>query len=750
MPTPNGPKVTNVTQMPGDQYAADASVQYAYAGRYTNTGAPIISLAQFQNWFRMWANSTETSRQKMRRDYEYAEGNGKQWNRKDRELVLKQGRPVLEFNQVLPQVEFVSGLQRDMEIDYKCYPRGSEDVRLAEIATSTLKAAMDFGRVHRTSDRVFDDSIITGLGVWEVLHELEDADDLTWGDITVARINPLSFIYDPWALKNDLQDAAFMGKATWMDISEFRSRYPNYANLAVPGEWLSRVNQLIGSSDDLGTGPNLIPELWDQGTGRIRVLTMWYKVPCEIVLLVDERTGDFKEFNSKDEAEKFKSDIAAQAGREAVAPLQIVSQGATAAIADQTGMPIIDQMNGMPREFATPEMAQNHLNMVSQQAGMQILDQYRVISRTAKKPHWAEMVYWQVLDMGPTPFRDRNYPYVPLISRRWADDPESMFGIVRNIWDPQDEYNKRYSNLLSHVNSSSHSGWLNRKSGGANKSELELMGAKPGVVVEYSNVKPEQIKPVEMSQGHFAMLQTSERNILRISSINAEMLGQNEGATVSGRAIKARQSGGSTALKARFRNYEEAQLDLARMIFSRIQQYYPAEKIRRIIGISEQSMPMGPAGMSIFTDPMTGMPVPEDQVIQYLDNVTNIEFDLSFATQPFTPSEREAQFQTAMQMAAMVANSGRPIGPQTFMALIDMSNMPSKLSLALKMDAMAPPVAPPNPQGQAAAAQGQPGQGDIHGQSSPNGGGSPDGKQQAAAVKQKNSPGGSAKTGGEK
>src|SRR5574338_116847 len=466
------PKVNNINNaMIGDQYAADASVQYAYAGRYTNTGAPIISLAQFQNWFRMYMNATETSRQKMRRDYQYAEGNGKQWSPQDRQLVMKQNRPVLEFNQVLPQVEFVAGLQRDMEVDYKVYPRGQEDIRLAEIATCTLKAAMDFGRIHRTSDRVFDDSIITGLGVWEVLHSLEDADDLTWGDILVSRINPLSFIYDPWALRMDLQDGAFMGKAQWMDIGEFRSRYPDFANLAVPGEWLSRVNQLVGSSDDLGTGPNLIPELWDQGTGRIRVLTMWYKVPCNITLLVDERNGECKEFESKDKAEEYKASLAAQAGREAVAPLQVVNQGATASIADQSGMPIVDNMTMQPKEYATPETAQAHLNMVSQQAGMQILNQYQVINRVAKKPYWAEMVYWQVLDMGMSPFKDRNYPFVPLISRRWADDPESVFGIVRNLWDPQDEYNKRYSNLLAHSNSSSHSGWLNRKAGGANKSE---------------------------------------------------------------------------------------------------------------------------------------------------------------------------------------------------------------------------------------------------------------------------------------
>ena len=174
--TPNQP-----AYLPGDQYAADASLQHAYAGRYANTGAPLIGLAQFQNWFRMWANSSEIARQKMRRDYEFVEGNGKQWSKEDRQRVLKTGRPVLEFTQILPQVEFICGMQRDMQVDFKNAPRGFEDIRLGEISTAYLKAAMDFNRVQRTSDKVFDDGTVSGLGVWEVLHSFDDADDLLWG-----------------------------------------------------------------------------------------------------------------------------------------------------------------------------------------------------------------------------------------------------------------------------------------------------------------------------------------------------------------------------------------------------------------------------------------------------------------------------------------------------------------------------------------------------------------------------------------
>jgi hypothetical protein len=496
------------------------------------------------------------------------------------------------------------------------------------------------------------------------------------------------------------------------------------------------VNQLIGSSDDLGTGQNLIPELWDQETGRIRILTMWDKRPVNIVLMVNETTGETQEFKSKGEAEELLASIRTMAGHDAVAPYQIVTQGQTAAIADTTtGQPVLNPQTGIPQEFASPEMAQSHLNALSEAAGMQVHEQYQVITRQAKKPYWTEMVYWQELDSGVTPYNDRDYPFVPYVSRRLSDDPESIMGIVRNLIDPQDEYNKRYSNLLAHLNSSSHSGWLNRKSGGANRAELEIMGSKPGVVVEYSAAPPTQIHPVEMSQGHFNLLQASERNILRISSINAEMIGQTTQQTVSGRAIKARQSGGATALRSRLKAFEESSLDLARMLFSRIQQFYTPEKIKRIIEVQELSQPMGMMGNSVFSDPITGMPVPEQMIFDYLSKVKNIEFDLVFHTQPFTPTEREAQYQQALQMATLVTQSGRPIGPATFNALIDMADMPTKLSTALKIDAMAPPMNPADPAGQSATINNSAGGGKPNGDGQSaggGGGGSTEAKAQAA------------------
>lgn len=636
---------------------------------------------------KLWANTTQTARKKFRRDYDLTEGNGKQWTQGDRSAVQRTGRPVLEFNQVLPQVELVAGIQRSMEMNYVAQPRGLEDKRLGEIVSATLKATREFIRLGRIDAHVFDDGTICGLGVWKLLHSIVDSKDILWGDIHASRVNPMAYIWDPWASADEgFQDGAFMGDASWMDMDEFQRRYPSMGHLKNPGEWLDQAGQYIGDSTLLGLGDNLRQELYDQENGRIRILNLWYKKPTTVKMLVNTETGQVSEVKNDLEGEQQLSAIAQQFGQQATAQYQIMNAGSYTSIMDPT--------TGAMENFATPEAAQGRLAQLSESQGMQVYEKMKVITREARVPYWCEMVWGQILEQGKTPYKDRNYPYVPYVSRMLQDDPESIMGIVRNLWDPQDEYNKRYSNLLAHSNSSSHSGWLNRRSGGANSAELQRMGSTPGVVVEFAGTPPSQIKPVEMSSGHFQMIQQSERQILRISGINAEMVGQTEQKTVSGRAIRARQEGGNTILKPRLFSFEESQLDVTHILLSRIQQYYPVNKVKRIIGLAELASPMGPAGMSIFSDPLTGQPMPEEEIMKLLTVMGSTMFDLSIKLEPADPTQRQTEFETAMQLTELLMKTGRPIGPMTFQALVDMSHMPTRMAEGLRRDMMMPPSQP--------------------------------------------------------
>ena len=630
---------------------------------------------------KLWANTTQTMREKFKRDFDLAEGNGKQWAASDRAKVQRQKRPALEFNQVLPQVELICGIQRGVDIQYVAQPRGVEDKRLSEVVSAALAATREYTRLPRKNAHVFDDATICGLGVWKLTHTTNDAVDILWGDIDVSRVNPMAYIWDPWASPDEaFQDGAFMGDATWMHLTDFKKRYPTMTHLANPGEWLNQAGQFVGDSQLLGVGDNLRRELYDPETGMIRLITLWRKVPTTISLVVNTDTGHAVDCGTKDQGLEKLAKIAEQVGQESIQAFQVVQQGTTTFL--------INTQNGQQEQFATPEAAQQRLTQLSQARGMGVYDTMKIITREARVPHWCELVWGQILEEGKTPYKDRSYPYVPYVSRMLQDDPESIMGIVRNLWDPQDEYNKRYSNLLAHVNSSTHSGWLNRKTGGANTSQLEQIGSAPGVVVEYGAIPPSQIHPVEMSQGHFSMINISQGQFPRITGINAEMMGEGSQKTVSGRAIKARQQGGSVILKPRLFNFDEAQLDCTYMLLSRIQQYYPPAKLKRIIGLNDLANVSQPGMVGTFTNPNDGSPMTDDQIVQLLTNLGDTRFDLAIKQAAASPTERQSAFERAVQLITMMAQTGRPIGPNTMIALVEMSDMPSRLQAGLKADAM--------------------------------------------------------------
>ena len=645
---------------------------------------------RLQGYIRSWFRSTESLRLQMKRDFEYVDAQGKQWNPVDRQAVTSTGRPALEFNQILPQVELLAGIQRDMTADMICRARGRYDKYISEIATASLKATKDFIRLRRINDKVFDDASICGLGAVEIGHSIDDSQDLLWGDITADRVNPLAFIWDPWSANSgNMQDGAYMGKMYWMQLDEFVEKYPKYQHMAVPGEWLASNGLYTGDSSVLGTPEELLHELYDQQTGRIRILQMWWKEEKQIAIVVNVKTGNIVEVPSKSVGQELLNEMARRHGQRSIENLELHATEEETLIADRaTGMPAMSP-DGQPLQFMLPGQAQAYLDQMSQQAGMAIYDTMNVITRRVRCPYWAEMCWWSILNQGKTPNTDRLYPFVPYTSRKFSDNPESIKGLVRDLRDPQDEYNKRYSNLLGHLNSSTHSGWLNKKVGGANPDELKKVGSKPGVVVEFSQVAPQQIKPVELSQGHVELLNNSERQILRISGLNAEMVGMTTQNTVSGKAIQARQSGGVAIIKPRLRNYEEFLLDESEILLSRIQQYYPVEKIKRIIDVADAANPMGPQGMSLWTDPVTGMSVPDDHIINYLKQVKNITFDLSVKLANEKDTDQDARFERNSQYLSLLTSSGYPIGPNTLMNLLDESGMTQALVNAIKADIQA-------------------------------------------------------------
>ena len=169
----------------------------------------------------------------------------------------------------------------------------------------------------RVTDRVTDDSIICGLGVWEILHKIDDAEDLVFGDITAERIPPDSFIYDPWALTSaeGIAERTVHGEV----VVVFQGRLPRRVSRSRGLRHDRRVdehpNKFGQSSGDLlGTSDQLLAEMWDPINGRVRVVTLWCKKAVPITLVVDHNSGRVYNMPDKDKARAFLAAMAEKPG----------------------------------------------------------------------------------------------------------------------------------------------------------------------------------------------------------------------------------------------------------------------------------------------------------------------------------------------------------------------------------------------------------------------------------------------------
>ena len=82
--------------------------------------------------------------------------------------------------------------------------------------------------------------------------------------------------------------------------------------------------------------------------------------------------------------------------------------------------------------------------------------------------------------------------------------------------------------------------------------------------------------------------------------------------------------------------------------------------------------------------------MPDAGVMQLLTILKNTSFDLVLRLAPGTASERQAQFEQAVQIAGLITSSGRPLGPQTMKAMVELADMPTRLAEGLKRDSEQP------------------------------------------------------------
>lgn len=204
--------------------------------------------------------------------------------------------------------------------------------------------------------------------------------------------------------------------------------------------------------------------------------------------------------------------------------------------------------------------------------------------------HWCKFVQGTKIDGGESPYLDEDGQSVcPLIMQSlYVGRDNERYGIIRDMFDPQDEINKRRSKALHSVNSRQTMGIKGVvDSVAALKREL----AKPDGHVELNGEAVEDamskgMRPFEMiptgdqAAAQFQLLQEA-KNEIDLMGANSALEGE-VGNGTSGRAVLARQQGGMIEIAASSDRLHNMTREVYRHVWQRIQQYWTEEKWIRV------------------------------------------------------------------------------------------------------------------------------------------------------------------------
>ena len=498
---------------------------------------------------------------------------GDQWEQEDMDKLTAEGKPALTLNKIQALIFLVSGIQRQNRTDFRAFPVGEEDSIKAEAITYILKDMQRLCDSDYKQSEQFEDGIICGEGWLEPWTNYEQ--DLIHGNLEFRKRSPFYVFPDPSVKEYNLSDARYVCVYTPnIDEDDLIKLFPSEKDAIA----------------DLPSKPN---------TGEI-------EIAGNLVI-----KGGYHDAYDDQE---------------------------TDGAADQTELPyemmeyhyyeyepryiVVNALSEDPagkyQVFEDEQEAQDILDMLIFEYGD--IDGIAIIDRVVKVPNIKVFVNDEELTQFTSPFYPE-YKKIPIFSffAHWTQAPIKkkelqIQGIVGALKDPQREINKRHSQALHHLNTSTNSGWLSKKKGGiSNVKDAEANASRSGYVLEYDTEKPEQIHPQPLSTGHETAVAIANADIKEISGLNTDLLAQNDKASSSGRAIHLRQQQGLMMIQRILDNFARTQREIGRFFISQIGLVYDIKKAQRAIGEAWIKEHFSKPRLVPRLDPHTGEPVMNPQ-----------------------------------------------------------------------------------------------------------------------------------------
>lgn len=451
-----------------------------------------------------------------------------QWRGDDRKILEDEGRPIVTINLIKRFVNRICGSQRQTKLDEKCYPRDDEgDAIIAQIFTDLIKYVHDVNQTEWAIAKAFRDMVICGLGWMKVewSDELEDT-----GEVTLKYVSPkrVYLLGDGFDIQIE-RDRKGVVEEILMDKDEIIARWP------------LKKDEIEGVAFDSALDTKSVPVAGDnyEPTGAVS-----------------------KETYFDDETKKFK-----------VLRFQLIKYRDLSFVENtQTG----ERTEAPDAETATAAAD------IATQGGVP----HRVINKKKKYVHLVTLLGRVELENTPSPYtRHNGFDLVPCFG--YTDDGE-ITGIVQDLLDPQDEKNKRRSQIIKILGTTAKNNHF-VKAGALQSIDdaKKQMGGTGQLIVVNGNPR-DVTSPIETNltalPAIINMEMSANAEMKEISGISDAALGVVPEGVKSGRGIQELKQGVDEIIAEIFDNYLMFRKNIALKCVALMQQFYTTKKRVRILG----------------------------------------------------------------------------------------------------------------------------------------------------------------------
>lgn len=573
-------------------------------------------------------------------DFKFA--NGEQWEESDVAELRRAGIKALTINKIKPIIKLITGIERQSKSDYVGLPEGGEDTIVGNMVTKLLKNISKCSSLSTKTSIQFKNGAIGGVAYIEPY--IDYSYDLINGTLKFNTVSGTDVFPDPDGKEYDLSDHKFLIKIT-KDLSredlellfpDQKKKIDNVVQGKIDFSTIENIEAHIQGTDypELSEGERYENELKEK---TYDLIDYYYKELRPAYYIADTQSGVIKEVESKEKAEEIASQIET---------MQVIEKK----------VPAIMHYQVVGKEVFYDDVAWSY-------------------------PRW------------------KKYPIIPFFAEYNTEDMDdkslSIQGVVRVIKDLQEEFNKRRTQELRHLNASANSGFDIEEGqlSPEGLAHLKKYGSSPGFVVERRKGSPPlgRITPMPLSQGHRQLAEENAEDLKQASGVNPDLLANDSGSD-SGRAILLKQRQGLVMVQEMLDNYGITKKLIGQFMLSQLKEIFTVESALRVIGDDYIKEVFTVPVTSIIQRGLDKIAEGKDNEITELEKANMLQYPNNSKDNPVVDENNQLvpaiDFDEAIRMVNQVLNDSElgkydvSIGEGAFNETVRLSNFLSLTELA--------------------------------------------------------------------